>query len=283
MNGLGHPSANHNDGILTQGRCESMHAKFFISYFSEDKNKLEALSRALKNSSKKFEPIIIAKTKIPGKPLTDKVEEGILETPYFIPILTRSSITSQWVNQEIGFAIATHRNIIPIVELSCVSKLKGFIHSQVDLPFTFKGDRYRKRKEAKNFRKCYKELILHLEAIMPFFKSSISPKKLKQGDLYTTKVHFKGTVKNAFFDNEVQHLDSNWKIWNWDPRTLRNGRPTTPGELHGQVDQKSQYTHETSGWPIGKYRIYTRVYEHPIPGKASRYIISENKHNFEVT
>ena len=48
--------------------------------------------------------------KIPGKPLTDKVKEGILETPYFIPILTRSSITSQWVNQEIDFAIATDRN-----------------------------------------------------------------------------------------------------------------------------------------------------------------------------
>ena len=259
-----------------------MYEKFFISYFNDDKNKLEALSRALKNSSKKFKPIIIAKTKIPGKPLTDKVEEGILETPYFTPILTRSSITSQWVNQEIGFAVATDRNIIPIVEVSIVSRLKGFVHSQIDL-FRFKGDRSNNRKEAKNFRKCYKELILHLEEVMPFFKSSISPKKVKQGDYYITKVHFKGRVKNAFFDNKVQHLDSNWSTWNWDPKMLRDGRPTTPGELRGQVDQNSQYTHTTSGWPIGKYKIYTRVYEHPIPGKATRYIISEDQHNFEVT
>ena len=84
-----------------------MEEKFFISYCNEDRHKLNALSRALRKSPYKFKPIIIAKRKNPGKPLTEKVKEGILETPYFIPILTRASITNQWVNQEIGFAVAT--------------------------------------------------------------------------------------------------------------------------------------------------------------------------------
>jgi len=261
-----------------------MYEKIFISYSSEDANKQEALSRALRSSSKKLKPIIVARRKTPGKLLVDKVKEGILETPYFIPILTRSSITNQWVNQEIGFAIANNRNIVSLVETSTINRLKGFIHNQIDLPFKFKGNQFNKRKEAQSFRKCCSELILHLENEMKEYvlKSSISPKKVKQGDPYTTKVHFIGNVKNAFFDNYVIHLDSNLRKWNWDPNTLKDAHASTPGELHGEVNRKSKYIYSTSGWPIGKYKIYTRVYEHPIPGKTTRYIIAEDQHNFKV-
>lgn len=261
-----------------------MYGKFFISYSSEDKNKVEALSKALRERSRKVKPIIIAGRKIPGKPLSDKVKEGILEAPYFIPILTRSSIRNQWVNQEIGFAVAHQRHIIPLVEISIIDELKGFIHNQIDLPFKFEGDSSNKRKEAPRFRKCYKELIVHLEGQIakPILRSSISPKKVKQGGDYTTKVHFIGNVRNAFFDNYVTHLDSGWQTWNWDPKTLKNGRASTSGQLHGRVDKKSQYTYSTSGWPIGKYKIYTRVYEHPVPGERTRYVIIEDRHNFEV-
>ena len=141
-----------------------MNEKIFISYSNEDKNKLVSLSKALKKSEKKFEPIIVADRKNPGKPLTDKVKEGILETPFFIPILTRSSITNQWVNQEIGFAVANGRKIMPIVERSILNQLKGFIHDQMDLPFTFEGSVTNKWKEAQNFRRCYKALLDDLES-----------------------------------------------------------------------------------------------------------------------
>ena len=261
-----------------------MKEKIFISYSQEDKNKLESLSKALENSVKKFMPIIVANRRNPGKPLTDKVKEGILETPFFIPILTRSSITNQWVNQEIGFAVANDRNIMPLVEKSILNELKGFIHNQVDLPFTFEGNVSNKWKEAQNFRKCYKEMLHHLEdkLVEPKLKSSIYPKKLKQGNAYTTRVHFIGNVKNAFFDNYVEHLESNWREWNWDPKTIKNANNDSPGELHGEVDEKSEFTYQTSGWPIGKYRIYTRVYEHPVPGETQRHIIIENQHNLEI-
>jgi len=261
-----------------------MYQNLFISYSDKDRNKLEALSKAIRNSSGKIKLITVAKRKIPGKPLSDKVKEGIIEAVYFVPILTRSSIRNQWVNQEIGFATANHRNIIPLVEKSIVNKLKGFIHNQIDLPFTFEGNRSNKQKEARSFRKCYKDIIYHLEndIVEPFLKSHISPKKVKQGENYTTKVHFIGKVKNAFFDNYVKHLGSTWIKWNWDTSTLKNARANSPGELHGMVDTKSKYTYSTSGWPIGKYKISTRVYEHPIPGKATRYIVIEKQHDFEV-
>jgi len=261
-----------------------MNDKFFISYSDHDKNKLDALTKALKKTSKKFQPIIIAKRKFPGKPLTDKVKEGILETPHFIPILTRASIANQWVNQEIGFAIANERNIIPVVEKRIIHQLKGFIHNQIDLPFTFEGYKSNNRKEAQSFRNCYKELIQHLEneIVEPTFISSITPRQVRQGDDYTTKVHFIGKVKHAFFDNYVKHISSGWYTWNWDPSTLTNGAPTTPGKLQAAIDKTSEYSNSTAGWPIGKYEIYTRVYEHPKPGETRRYILFENKHNLKV-
>jgi hypothetical protein len=257
-----------------------MNANIFISYSNEDRKKLKSLSNALRKSAKKFRPIIIEKRKDPGRPLSEKVKAGIQETPFFISILTKSSFTNQWVNQELGYAVANDRNIYPIVEKSIVNDLKGFIHNQIDLPFQFEGNISNSQKEAQSFRKCYKELIQHLEETA--FKSSIYPRKVKQGDSYTTKVHFIGKVKNAFFDNYVLHINSNWSTWNWDTTTLKDARDTTPGELHGEINKKSQYVYSTVGWPVGKYKIHTRVYEHPEPGEKRRFILFENVHTFEV-
>jgi hypothetical protein len=257
-----------------------MNMKIFISYSNEDSKKLKSLSEALRHSTKKFRPIIIEKRKDPGKPLSEKVKAGIQETPFFISMLTRSSITNQWVNQELGFAIGDDRNIYPIVETSIVNNLKGFIHNQIDLPFQFEGNPTDSQKEAQSFRKCCQELIRHLEQLT--FRSSISPKKVKQGDPYTTKVCFIGKAKNAFFTNYVLHTDSNWSIWHWDTSTLRDNRASSPGELHGEIRKESQYVYRTDGWPIGKYKICTRVYEHPVPGETRRFILFEKVHNFEV-
>jgi hypothetical protein len=217
-----------------------MNTKLFISFSAEDRKKLNPLSNALKNSVQKFRQIIIDKRANPGKPLSDKVKEGIQETPFFISILTRLSYKNQWVNQELGYAVANDRNIYPIVERSILNDLKGFIHNQIDLPFIFDGDPLNSRREAQSFMKCYKELIRHLEGIK--FKASISPKKVTQGDTYTTTVNFIGHAKNAFFTNYVVHLDSAWSFWHWDTSTLKDHRASTPGELHGNVNIKSKYS-----------------------------------------
>ncbi len=228
--------------------------KIFISFSSQkDKNKMNAFFKAIKKDGT-FEPIVVEKKKTPGKLFSEKVKEAIKQSDYFIPILTRNSRTSQWVNQEIGFAEAQVKCVIlPIVEESIAPKLKGFIHNQLEC-FKFSGDRSNKNKEAYNFRVRYKEIIVHLKEMIESklvvhkdkmvekFTSMIFPSRVEQGTSYTTKVHFVGTVKNGFFDNYVNHRESGWKTWNWDNNTLKNLKRTYPGEIHGDVNIKSEYT-----------------------------------------
>jgi hypothetical protein len=58
--------------------------------------------------------------------------------PYFLVLLTRDGITSQWVNQEIGYAVGVGKTPIPIVEVDSTTgrriESKGFIelHDPID-------------------------------------------------------------------------------------------------------------------------------------------------------
>ena len=137
-----------------------METGIFISYASEDQNKMKALHRAISKKYRGFKPVVIANRRNPGTALTDKVKNGIEGADYFMPIITRISISSQWVNQEIGYATAKDKEIIPIVEDNIRDKLKGFIHNQLDL-FAFKGCESDRKTEALQFRKCYANALEH--------------------------------------------------------------------------------------------------------------------------
>ena len=259
--------------------------KVFISYANEDRNKVDALERALLKTGK-YELVIVAKRRDPMKSLALKVKEGIDESDCFVPILTEGSRPTQWINQEIGFATAKGKDIFPIVEKSLLTgdRLKGFINKYIDLPFSFNGDTNSKPREGQNFRKCYLSLIEFLSSYYSVkkFKSTISPQKVRQGDAYITKVSFQGRVKNGFYDNYVEHLETGWKIWNWDPSTLDNSKPKTPGNLHGTVNDSREYRYDTTNWPPGNYLIHVRVYDHPDPDDRRRVKIAEETHEFEV-
>ena len=261
-----------------------MKTKIFISYAREDTNKMKALYKALSKPESKIFPIVSSKINMPGAPLSDKVMKGIEDSSCFLPIITESSIKNQWVNQEIGYAIAKNKVIYPLVDDRIIHKLKGFIHDQIDLPFTFTSTKSTPKREAHNFRKCYRKLLGHLFNFIIKYSliSNITPKSVKQGEKYATKVQFKGRLKNGFFDNLVRHLDSKWKTWNWDKGTLINSGHTTPGELHGDVDIEREYTWPTNKWPKGKYKIFVRVYDHLTPGEIGRVNLIENIHDFEV-
>ena len=159
-----------------------MKAKIFISYSEFDKNKLRAIQNAMKKRDG-LDPIIVSERCEVGKNLTDKVKQCIYEADCLMPILTRKSISSQWVNQEIGFAKALERPIIPLVESSLLDELKGFIHKQIDLPFKFIGAESDSQKEARNFRKCYKSALEYI-----IESSQITPThRAKRGKLRITK------------------------------------------------------------------------------------------------
>ena len=130
----------------------------FISYSNDDSNKVKIIEKELLKTAF-FKPIIIANNREPLISLSDKVIKGLQESEIIIPILTKHSIHTQWINQEIGYATAdTKKKILPIVESDIFDKLKGFIHKQLDLPYSYLPS-IDKKSELTNFKKCLKSLI----------------------------------------------------------------------------------------------------------------------------
>lgn len=71
----------------------------FISHSSEDKNFARKLVSILENN--KIE-VWIDETKIGvGDSLFDKISDGLMQTDYFILILTPNSVSSEWVKREL--------------------------------------------------------------------------------------------------------------------------------------------------------------------------------------
>lgn len=170
--GLGH-------GFL-KGNLVIMEKKIFISYDSGDENKLMALCRAIATKYLgRFKPIVVADRPSPNILLADKVKKGIEEADYFMPIITRNSIRSQWVNQEIGYATARRKTeeFIVLIQDTLRHRLKGFIHRERSLPFTFTGCRSDPRKEARSFRKCYEGALtfLSIEPEEPLTSAGLEP------------------------------------------------------------------------------------------------------------
>lgn len=69
-----------------------------------------------------------------------EVIKGMIKAcPYFLVVLTKEGIASQWVNQEIGYAVAVGKNIIPIVEVDSITgrhlESKGFVELHDPIPY----------------------------------------------------------------------------------------------------------------------------------------------------
>ncbi len=108
----------------------------FISYSNDNINLVEILEKLIAER-KDLSALIIANKREPLKPLVEKVSQGIKDSDILIPILTNKSISAQWINQEIGFASALKKTILPLIERNLISSLKGFIHKEKDLPYLF--------------------------------------------------------------------------------------------------------------------------------------------------
>jgi hypothetical protein len=135
--------------------------KIFISYSSLDKKRLKVM-KDLITKTEIFEAIIIADNREALRPLATKVQKGIRDSDYFVPILTENSKYNQWVNQEIGYATALDKKIIPITESQIINDLKGFIHKNIDLPYVFNSNKENKYKESYEYNRCCRQLISDL-------------------------------------------------------------------------------------------------------------------------
>lgn len=139
-----------------------MKRQLFISYSSDDFDKVELIEKELLTNSL-FSPLVIQRIEKPNKTLTTKIKEGIKSAYIIIPILTKRSITAQWINQEIGYSFCLdNKQVIPIVAASIINDLRGFINNQIDIPFTFK-DNLSRGQENKYFMSTFRKLIKYLE------------------------------------------------------------------------------------------------------------------------
>lgn len=85
--------------------------RVFISYSHEDKDKAEKLEKHL--FSEGLFPIRDSGIQV-GEAFSDEIKEMIERSHVFMPLVTPKSITSPWVQQEIGYAEALHVPVFPI-------------------------------------------------------------------------------------------------------------------------------------------------------------------------
>ena len=82
---------------------------------------------------------IYERYKIDGQNRFETIKDMISICPYFLVILTADSIASQWVNQEIGYAVAAGKKLIPIIEVNdstdSLLNSQGFVELHDPIPY----------------------------------------------------------------------------------------------------------------------------------------------------
>jgi len=74
-----------------------------------------------------------------------------------------NSYKEQWINQEIGYSISEGKIIVPIVQKEIIKELKGFIHGEIDLPYTFSSGTRLIKTGNSEFTKACKLLLSDIE------------------------------------------------------------------------------------------------------------------------
>ncbi|MCK4396728.1 toll/interleukin-1 receptor domain-containing protein [candidate division WOR-3 bacterium] len=105
-----------------------MSYKVFISHSTRD----QWLVMTLANILSKFGiQISVAEWYLaPGQNLSKKVFTQIENSNCVVALLTRNGIRSNWVQQEIGFALKTKRPVIPLVEKGLDTKELGALQGR---------------------------------------------------------------------------------------------------------------------------------------------------------
>jgi len=104
--------------------------KVFISHATaEDGNLVYWMANALDRLH--IRAYVYERYYMGGRNRFELIKDMVKECPYFLVLLTKDGIRSQWVNQEIGYAVAMGKNPIPIVEVDNSTNKridsKGFI------------------------------------------------------------------------------------------------------------------------------------------------------------
>lgn len=94
--------------------------KVFISHATtEDGNLVNWIADALDRLH--IRAYVYERYYMGGQNRFELIKTMIKACPYFLVVLTKAGISSQWVNQEIGYAAGVGKNLIPIIEVETFS------------------------------------------------------------------------------------------------------------------------------------------------------------------
>ena len=107
--------------------------KVFISHSTQDQGLVIALANLL---SKYGVEVAVAEWYLsPGERLDKKMITLIEESDCVVILLTQNGMRSQWVHQEIGFALNRKKTIIPLVEKGIRTKDLGALQGKEYIEF----------------------------------------------------------------------------------------------------------------------------------------------------
>lgn len=130
-------------GKTTEGDVSDvgMNYRIFIAYSGEDEQIASYVYNCL-SKIVQFQPYKSENFPDFGTNFKERIKKEIRDSNYMVVLLTEKSINSQWVNQEVGYAIAIQERyggkpyIIPISNSDLANRLKGFItKDSVDILF----------------------------------------------------------------------------------------------------------------------------------------------------
>lgn len=92
--------------------------RVFISHSIEDREFVQQLSQAIEKAG--ATAYLLEEEGKPGTNWVQRMKKAIENSECVVTLLTRNGSRSPWVNQEIGFASAYGKRIIPVVESSVI-------------------------------------------------------------------------------------------------------------------------------------------------------------------
>ena len=97
--------------------------RVFISHSTRDRGLVIALANLL---TKFGVEVFVAEWYLtPGQPLDKKIFTQIENADCVVALLTKNGVRSNWVHQEIGYALKTRKLIIPLIEKGTTSQDLG--------------------------------------------------------------------------------------------------------------------------------------------------------------
>lgn len=104
-------------------------AKVFVSYSVEEEEFVKQISESLKNAG-----VVVSGEFYPGQFGPQMAAHDIDESDYVLGVLSRQGISSPWVNQELGYAAASGKPLLLLVESGAPVSglLSGMTYIQFD-------------------------------------------------------------------------------------------------------------------------------------------------------